>query len=154
MATSSRSTLAQVLIPSLQWGGALAGAVAVVGGLVGWLVAGPTGLVGGLSGAIVAGAFLGLTAVSFLIAARVTKGDPGHPAFYGIVLGASFVKLIVFLVLLLWLRGQTWLDPAVFIFTAIIAIAGSLIVDAVVSLRRRVPYTDAKLPGDDDETRS
>ena len=57
---------------------------------------------------------------------------------------------MLFLVFMLWLRGQTWLDPAVFALTAIAAVIGSLIGDVVAFTRARVPYvSDVRLPGED-----
>ena len=75
------------------------------------------------------------TAVSILVAGRVTKGDLTSPAFFGIVLGIWSLKLILFFVLSLWLRTQDWLDPAAFGFTAIGAVLGSLVADAVAFQR-------------------
>jgi hypothetical protein len=142
-------SIAPVLNRALRDGGIFAGAVAVVGGLVGYLVAGVPGLVGGLLGAVISAVFLGLTAASMLVAGKVTGGDLGSPTFFGIVLGTWLLKLVVFVVLAIWLRSQSWLDPRVFFVTVIVAVIGSLLIDVLAFMRTRVPYvSDVQLPGD------
>jgi hypothetical protein len=142
-------SIAPVLNRALRDGGIFAGAVAVVGGLVGFLVADVPGLLGGLLGAVTSAVFLALTAISMLVAGRVTGGDLGSPMFFGIVLGTWLLKLVLFVVLALWLRTQTWLDPRVFFVTVIVAVIGSLLLDVLAFMRTRVSYvSDVELPGD------
>jgi hypothetical protein len=142
-------SVAPILKLALRYGALVAGVVAVVGGVVGYLVTGMPGLLGALVGAALAAVFLGLTTVSVLVAGRVTRGDVTNPVFFAIVLGAVGVKLVLFLVLAIWLRGQVWMDPAAFAFTAIAAVIGSLVGDAVAFSRARVPYvSDVRLPGE------
>jgi hypothetical protein len=137
-----------ILTRALRYGGILALAVAVVAGAVGVIVAGVPGLVGGLLGAALAAVFLGLTAGSMLLAGRVTKGDTTSPVFFGIVLGVWLLKLVLFVVAAIVLRGQHWLDPYVFFAAVIAAVIGSLITDVVAFQRARVPYvSDIELPG-------
>jgi hypothetical protein len=127
----------------------VAGVVGIAGGVIGWLVSGMPGLVGALVGVGLAAVFLGVTTVSMLSAQRVTRGDPANPLFFAVVLGTVGVKLVLFLVFAIWLRGQTWLDPLVFALTAITAVIGSLIGDAIAFSRARVPYvSDVQLPGE------
>jgi hypothetical protein len=142
-------TVAPILYRSLRDGAIFAGAVAVVAGIIGLLVSGVPGLIGGLLGAALSFVYLGLTAVSFLVAARVTGNDLSSPLFFGIILGVWVIKLVLFVVLAVWLRGQTWLDPTVFFVTVIVAVIGSLVIDSVAVARTRVPYvSDIELPGD------
>ncbi|MCU1552143.1 MAG: hypothetical protein JWR36_2703 [Glaciihabitans sp.] len=137
-----------ILTRALRYGGILALAVAVVAGAVGLIVAGVPGLVGGLLGAALAAVFLGLTAGSMLLAGRVTKGDTTSPVFFGIVLGVWLLKLVLFVVAAIVLRGQHWLDPYVFFAAVIAAVIGSLITDVVAFQRARVPYvSDIEVPG-------
>lgn len=143
-------SVAPLLIRSLRYGAVLAVLVGVGGAVIGFLVAGTPGLVGGLLGAALAAVFLALTAVSILIAGRVSKGDFTSPAFLGIILGVWTLKLILFFLISLWLRGQDWIDPGAFGITAIVAVLGSLIADGVAFQRSRIPI-DVKLP---DENRS
>jgi len=134
---------------ALKYGAVVAVVVAVTAGVIAYLVAGVPGLLGALVGAGLSAVFLGLTTVSMLVAGRVTRGDSTNPLFYAIVLGVVGVKLVLFLVLALWLRGQAWMDPAAFAITAIAAVIGSPIADAVAFSRARVPYvSDVALPGE------
>lgn len=145
---SASVSVAPILTRALRDGGILAGVIALGAGVVGWLVAGGPGLAGGLLGAALSAVFLGLTALSMLIAGRVTAGDPGSPLFFGIVLGAWLAKIVLFLVFAFWLRSQPWLDPVVFFVTVVIVVFGSLVVDLIAFGRSRVPYvSDVELPG-------
>ena len=138
-----------ILTRSLLYGGIVAVVVAIVAGTIGQLVSGTPGLVGGLVGAALSAVFLGLTAISMLLAGRLSKGDGTSPLYFGVVLGMLGLKLVVFLVAALWLRGQTWIDLRVFAFAAIVAVLGSLIGDLVAFARARVPYvSDVSLPGE------
>ena len=144
-------TVTPLLRRSLAYGGIVAAVVAVVAAVVGYLVGGGPGLAGALAGAVLAAVFLGLTALSILLAGKATGGDLTNPAFLGIVLGVWTLKLILFFVLSLWLRGQEWIDPGAFGFTAIAAVLGSLVADVVAFQRSRIPL-DVTLPGDDAPT--
>jgi hypothetical protein len=138
-----------VLLLSLKYGAVIAAVVAVLAGVIGFLVSGGPGVAGALIGTALSAVFLGLTAVSMLIAGRVSKGDPLHPGYFGVVIGAMPVKLILFVVLALWLRGQDWLDLRVLAVAAIVNVLGSLIADVVAFSRARVPYvSDVTLPGE------
>lgn len=144
-----------VLTLALRYGAIFAVAVAIVAGSIGYLVAGVPGLVGGLLGAALAAVFLGLTAVSFLIAARVAKGDSTNPVFFGVVVGVWLLKLIVFFVVEVLLRGQPWFDPLVFFWAVVVVVIGSLVLDAVAMYRARVPYaSDVVLPGESGQNKA
>jgi len=148
-------TVAPVFTRALRYGAWFAVAVAVVGGAVGFLVAGVPGLIGGLLGAVLAAVFLGLTAASMLIAGRATKGDSTNPIFFAIVIGVWVLKLVVFIVVEVLLRGQPWFNPFVFFGATVVVVLGSLILDVVALYRARVPYvTDVTLPGESDQTRA
>ncbi|MCS0500693.1 hypothetical protein [Protaetiibacter mangrovi] len=138
----------RVLTRALIWGAIVAAVLAVLGGGIGALVAGTPGLVGGVLGASLAFVFGATTSASILIASRVAGGDMLNPAYFGIVLGTWFLKLVLFFVLSLVLRGQDWLDPAVFAIVAIVAVLASLVVDVVAMVRTRVPYVDVELPAE------
>ncbi len=140
-------SVAPLLTRSLRYGAIVAVAAAVLGGGIGWLLAGGPGIAGGLLGAALAAGFLGLTAASILVAGRLTDGDLTSPGFFGILLGVWTLKLVLFFVLSLWLRGQDWIDPGAFGLTAIGAVLGLLVADVVAFQRSRVPL-DVALPGD------
>lgn len=127
-------------------------ALLVIGGVIGYLVAGPHGLFSALIGAGVTAVFMGFTAGSILVAGRVASGPDSIVTFYGIVLGTWMLKLVIFVALAIWLRTQSWLDPAIFGFTIIAAVVGSLVVDIVGFRRTRTPYTDVPLPSGSDRT--
>ena len=80
-------------------------------------------------------------------------GDPLYvPIFFGIVLGGWLLKLVLFIVAIVILRGQGWVDPVVFYVALVVSVMASLAVDVVVLLRLRVPSaSDVTLPTDPDE---
>ena len=141
-----------ILRTVLVWGGIVTGVLLVLGGGIGFLVAGLPGLWSAIIGVLVGAAFLGITAASILIANR-WYGDPLYvPVFFGIVLGGWIVKFIVFIVILLVLRDQAWVQDAVFFLALVVSVLASLGVDIVVLLRMRVPHvSDVSLPTDPDE---
>jgi hypothetical protein len=132
----------------LAYGGILAIAIAIVGSVVGFLVAGSVGLVSAIIGTVMAVVFLGITAASIVLATRVAKGDLLSVAFFGIVMGAWLLKLIIFIVLIIILKDQPWIQTQVLFLTVVIAVVGTLVVDVVVIARSRMPYvSDVELPG-------
>ncbi len=133
----------------LAYGGLLALAIAVVGSIVGSIVAGGVGLVSALIGTVMAVVFLGITAASIVLATKVAKGDLLSVAFFGIVMGAWLVKLVAFIVLIVLLKDQPWIQTQVLFLTVVIAVIGTLVVDVVVIARSRMPYvSDISLPGE------
>ena len=136
-----------VLKNTIIFGGLLAVAIAVVGSVVGFLVDGGTGLVSALIGAAMAFLFLGVTAGSILLANRIAHSDFLNPLFFVTVLGGWLLKFAVFLVLLIVLKDQPWINNVVLLLTVILGVVGSLVVDVVVIARSRQPYVDVELPG-------
>lgn len=136
-----------VLRTTLVWSAAVTAVLAVVGGAVGFLVAGTAGLLSALAGVVIGALFLAITGASILVANR-WYGDALYvPLFFGIVLGGWILKFVVFLIALLVLRGQEWVQPVVFLVALVAAVLGSLAVDVVVMLRMRVPHaSDVALP--------
>ncbi|MHB1234220.1 MAG: hypothetical protein ACYCZK_00920 [Microbacteriaceae bacterium] len=121
----------------------LAAVIAVAGSSIGFAVAGTPGLVGALIGTAMALVFLGITAASIVVASKYSL-----IAFFGIVMGAWLVKFVLFLVLLLMLKDQTWIQPTVMLLCAVVAVVGTLIVDVLVIARSRLSYvSDITLPG-------
>jgi len=136
-----------ILRTTLLWSAAVTAALAVAGSLVGYLLAGPEGLWSALVGVLIAAVFLGITGASILIANR-WYGDPLYvPVFFGIVMGGWILKLVVFIVVLLVLRGQPWLNGTVFFVAVVVSVLASLAIDVVVMLRMRIPHvSDVSLP--------
>lgn len=124
-----------VLRRTLAYGFAFAAAIAVVGGVIGLLVAGPTAAWSAVIGAAMAGVFLGITALSILIAVRYDI-----VAFFGIVLGAWLLKFVAFIVAALALRDQPWIDPTALFLSLIAGVIASLVVDVMVVMKTRMPY--------------
>jgi hypothetical protein len=136
-----------VLKNTIVYGGVLAAVIAVVGSVVGYLVDGGVGLVSALIGAAMAFLFLGVTAGSILIANRIAHSDFLNPLFFITVLGGWLLKFAIFLVLLILLKDQPWINNIVLLLTVIVGVVGSLVVDVVVIARTRQPYVDVELPG-------
>ena len=149
--TPSPVSSTPILRTVLVWSGAVTAVLAVAGAVVGFLVAGETGLWSALVGVLVAAVFLAITGASILIANR-WYGDALYvPLFFAIVLGGWILKFVVFIVALLLLRDQPWIEPTVFFVAVVVSVLASLLVDVVVLLRMRVPHvSDVQLPTDPD----
>lgn len=139
---------ASVVKRALFYGGIVTVAVALVGSVVGYLVAGFGGVASALIGAGLTAVFMGVTALSIVVAASATRNRPGSMLYFGIILGMWLLKFVVFITILLLLRGQPWVSPYVFFFAMIAAVIGSLAADVVALVGARVPYVgDIELPG-------
>ena len=126
-----------VLRRALVLGALVSLAIAVVTAVVGLVVAGVPGLVSGLLGAVFALLFLGVTAASLLVAGRFR--GLGTNAFFAAMLAGWLVKFVVFLVAMLALRDQPWVSPGVLFASIVATVLASLVVDAVVISRARIP---------------
>ena len=145
--TSTQPTSIPVLRRILIYGGYVALAIAVVGSVVGYLVAGGTGVLSALIGTIMSVAFMGITAGSILLANRVAGSESAIGGFFGIIMGGWLLKFVVFLVLLMVLQNRDWISPMVLFFCIVAGVLGSLVVDAVVVMKSRMPYaSDVTLP--------
>lgn len=141
-------TSVPILRKILNYGAALALGIAVVGAIVGGIVAGWPGVISALVGTLMAVLFMGITAASILIANRYAGRESAIGAFFGIVMGGWIVKFVVFLVLIVLLKDQPWVQPVVLFLSIIAGVVGSLVVDAVVVLKSRMTYvSDVTLPG-------
>lgn len=150
--TASPVSSTPVLRTTLRWSGLVACLLIVIGAAVGFLVSGPNGLWSALSGVLVAAVFLGITSASILIANRWFGGDLYVPIFFGIVLGGWLLKIVLFVVAMLVLRGQPWIVPVVFLVALVVSVLASLVVDVVVLARMRLPHvSDTSLPSDPEE---
>lgn len=150
--TSNPVSSTPILRTTLVWSGAVTAVLAVIAAFVGFAVDGTTGLLSALAGVVIAAAFLAITGLSILIANR-WYGDPLYvPIFFGVVLGGWILKFVLFLIAMLVLRDQPWINPTVFVLSVIASVIASLIVDVVVLLRMRVPHvSDVSLPTDPEE---
>lgn len=129
-ATTSSQVFKQVLVR----GGLLVAAIALVGGLIGWMTSGPNGLFSALIGAGLAFAFVSLTAVSVLIGGRLPLGG-----FFGVVLGIWLLKIVGFGLAVVWLRQLEFINGPTLFFTLVASVLGTLTIDALVVIKSRVP---------------
>ncbi len=141
---------AQILARALVYGGILTVGIAGVGSIIGYLIAGGPGLLSALIGAGLTALFMGFTALSIVIAARVSKDEVSSTLFFGIVLGVWLLKFVVFIVILVLLRNQPFIEPVILFVSIVVAVVGSLTVDVIAYVRARVPYVgNIPLPGDE-----
>lgn len=135
--TPRASSAQQLFRAVLVRGSLLSLVVAAIGGGVGWLVVGSQGLAGGLIGAAIAFVFSSLTALSVLFGARLPLGG-----FFGLVLGGWILKLVIFMALIVNLKGAAWLDGKTLFFSLVAAIIGTLTIDSLAVLRARIPVVE------------
>ncbi|MDQ1606582.1 MAG: hypothetical protein QOJ18_949, partial [Microbacteriaceae bacterium] len=145
--TKHRMSAIPVLKRILAWGGILAAVIAVGGSILGFLAAGVPGIVSALIGTAMALIFLGITSLSVVVASKYDM-----IVFFAIVMGAWLLKFVLFLVLVIILKDQPWIQTTVMFLSLIVAVVGTLVVDVVVIARSRMPYvSDIALPGDPDD---
>ncbi|SDS35783.1 hypothetical protein [Microterricola viridarii] len=143
-----------VLRRALTLGGFVALGIAVVGGFIGFVVDGGVGLLSALIGTGLAVIFMGVTAATILLANRFSGSDLFVGAFFGIVLGGWLLKFVVFLVVVIILKDQAWVNPVVLFLSLIAGVIGSLIVDVLVMMKSRMPYvSDVTLPNQSTDER-
>lgn len=130
---------------SLVWSAVATVAIAAVGSLIGFAVAGMPGVFSALVGAVLAALFLGLTAVIMLVAWKF-QGPGNLTIFFGIVIGGWALKLVIFLVVLILLRGQPWINGYVFFFAVLASVISSLVIDLLVLAKTRISYEGHVIP--------
>ncbi len=131
---SPATSNSQLFATVIRWGSLLTLVVAVVFGLVGFFAASVAGLVSALIGAAMALTFVSLTALSVWLGGKLSLGG-----FFGVVLGTWLVKLIGFFVLVLVLKSASFIVGWVLFLAIVVAVLGSLAVDAIVVMRSRIP---------------
>ncbi len=136
-----------ILRATLLWAAGATAILAIVAAVLGFLADGQNGLWSGLLGVLLAAVFLAITGISILIANR-WFGQPLYvQLFFAIVLGGWFVKLGIFVVVMLVLRDQPWISPLVFFLSIVAGVVLSLVIDVVVLLKMRLPHvSDGNLP--------
>lgn len=127
--------------------GALAGVVQLaVLSVIGYFVAGAEGLTGAVLGSVISIVFLGLTALSIVIANLFVASDFYAVLFFVIVLGTWLIKFIAFIVAAVLLRDQPWLNPTILFISIIVGVVVSLVVDVFIVAKSRLPYvSDVKI---------
>lgn len=113
---------------------ALTGAIAILGGVIGFLVAGSDGLVSALIGAGLTLVFATMTALSVWFGGKLPLAG-----FFGLVMGGWLIKIIGFMFAIASLQGADFINGPVLFFTMVASILGTLVVDSIVALNARIP---------------
>jgi hypothetical protein len=121
----------------LTQGSILIAGIAAIGSLIGTLTAGAPGLLSALIGAGMTFVFVSITAASVWVGGKLPIN-----AFFGVVMGAWLLKLILFIVLVRLLLGVKEINGPVLFFTLIASIMGTLVVDALVVTKARMPIVE------------
>lgn len=138
----------KILTEVLKYTGLLAIGIAVIGGGLGYLFAGTNGLISALIGTILAVLFASITAGSIIGAMRFDIA-----AFFGIVMGAWLLKIVVFIVILALLRDAPFVQTMVLFLTVIAGAVGTMLIDVIVVFRSRLGYaSNVALPSENDDT--
>ena len=134
--------VSEILTKVLKYTGLLAVLLILVGGTIGYLAAGSDGLISVLLGTAVALLFSAVTAVSMMIAIKFEIA-----AFFGIVMGAWLLKMVLFIVALVLLRDQSYINTVALFISLVVAIVGTVAIDTLVVTKSRMSYvSDAVLP--------
>lgn len=128
-----------LLLRAVRWGAIATVTLVLVFGGGGYLIGGAPAMIGGAMGAAFSGVFLILTVGSIAFANRFIGSDLFVPMFFGIVLGTWIFKFVGFIVVLLLLRGQPWLDPLAFFLGLLTGVLVSLVLDVLVVVKSRMP---------------
>lgn len=118
----------------LKLGSLLILSIAVLGSAIGFLAAGLPGLFGALAGATIALIFVSLTALSVLVGSKLSLGG-----FYGVVLGGWILKLVLFVLAISILKSVQGLNGVAVFATLVASVLGSLVVDALVVAKSKIP---------------
>lgn len=131
------SSSSELFAKVLKLSSGLIGAIALLGGLTGWLIAGLPGLVSALIGAAMALVFTSMTALSVWLGGKLSLGG-----FFGAVLGGWIVKLVLFIVLVASLKGADFIVGPILFVCVVASVLGSLALDAVAVTRSRIPIVN------------
>ena len=115
----------------------LVGVIAVLGGAMGFLLTGINGLISALIGAAIAFLFSIMTVASVFIGSKLDIAG-----FYAVVLGGWLMKIVVFGIALITLRGAAFIDGPVLFGTVVFTVVGTLAVDSLAVLKARIPAVD------------
>lgn len=136
---ATRSSHSAMLRNALLWSAVATVVIGVAGSLIGFAVAGAEGVYSALWGVLLAALFLGLTAVIMLFAVRFQQPE-NLTVYFGVVIGGWALKLVIFLIAVILLRGQDWINGYVFFFSVLASVISSLVIDMVVLAKTRVTY--------------
>lgn len=129
-----------MLLRGVKWGIIATLTSMIVFAGVGFAVSANRGLLGGLIGAAIGGVLLLITVGSIAFANRYVQSPLYLQIFFSIVLGAWVVKLVGFVVAAFLLRDQPWLDPKLLFIALVATVLVSIVIDAIIVAKARVPY--------------
>jgi hypothetical protein len=115
-------------------GSFLIGGIALLGGVIGFLIASVAGLISALIGAAMALLFVSMTALSVWLGGKLSLGG-----FFGVVLGGWIFKLLLFIGLVLLLKGAAFIVGPILFVCIVLSVVGSLALDAIAVLKTRIP---------------
>ena len=124
----------QLFTRVLKQGALLIGGVALIGGAAGMVIASVAGLVSALIGAAMALVFVSMTALSVWLGGKLSLGG-----FFGVVLGGWIAKLLIFIGLVVLLKGATFIVGPILFVCIVLSVIGSLVLDAIVVFKTRIP---------------
>jgi len=140
--TTTVNLAAKAIRTSVIFGAIATAGIAVAGGLVGFVVEGWVGVLSALVGSTVAFLFMGVTALSITLGLRFSGGSLISGVFFATVLGAWFLKFVLFLGAVYVIRNVTEINPAIAFVCVIFAVIAALISDVVAVSRARIPVVD------------
>lgn len=124
----------QLFTRVLKQGALLIGGVALIGGAAGMVIASVAGLVSALIGAAMALVFVSMTALSVWLGGKLSLGG-----FFGVVLGGWIAKLLIFIGLVVLIKGATFIVGPILFVCIVLSVIGSLVLDAIVVFKTRIP---------------
>ncbi len=127
------------LLRALAYGGPASLALAAAGALLGYAVQGRAGAAGALLGAVIPAVFLGITAMSGVWARRL------RPEYLGFaILGSWLPKVLALMLVLHWLKHETWYDRPSFLVSLLAGTFGLLMLEGWVVTRSQQFYIDPR----------
>ena len=140
--TTTVNLAAKAIRTSVIFGAIATAGIALVGGLVGFVVEGWAGVLSALLGSTVAFLFMGVTALSITLGLKFSGGSLISGVFFGTVLGAWLLKFVLFLGAVYIIRNVAGINPAIAFICVIFAVMAALISDVVAVSRARIPVVD------------
>lgn len=128
-------TAKQVFLKALIWASVVLMVAAVLGSILGYLAGGRNGLTSTLIAGGVVLAFHVFTILSIVV---VLRFDPVY--LFGAVLGSWLLKLVLFIVVLVGVRDQSFIDPVIFFLALVVGLVLNLLVDAIIMMKSKLPY--------------
>lgn len=131
------SNLKQLFAMVTKYSLILVAAIAVLGGAAGFFLSGTNGLISALIGAAIAFVFSILTILSVFVGSKLDIAG-----FYAVVLGGWLLKIVIFGIVLVVLRGADFIDGPLLFTTVVVTVIGTLAVDSYAALRARIPAVE------------